>query len=69
MSRLCDLVLERSEEGKNFGTIIIPEGLLSNLAHYKVLIQELNSAFDDCKTVEEVSIKNDKLIHDHEYQK
>ena len=69
VNRLCDLVIQRHEEGKNFGTIIIPEGLLSNLAHYKVLIQELNEAFNDCENYDQINEKNQKLINDHEYQK
>lgn len=67
VSRICDLIEKRSEEGKNFGTILIPEGLLSQLAHYRSLINELNDAFTDCKTVKEVDEKNLKLLTDNEF--
>lgn len=55
---MCDLIEKRNDEGKNFGCILIPEGLLINLAHYKILINEINSAFGDCKNEKEVEIKN-----------
>ena len=56
-----------SDEGKNFGAILVPEGLLNNLAHYKTLLNELNHAFGDCKSENEVDIKNSKLLQDKTY--
>jgi len=39
---LADLVVKRHENGgKNFGTILIPDGLLENIAEFKALLNEL----------------------------
>jgi diphosphate--fructose-6-phosphate 1-phosphotransferase len=42
---ICDVINQRAQEKKNFGTILIPEGLLSHLPHFKTLIEELNELF------------------------
>ena len=42
---IADLVEERAAKGKNFGCVIIPEGLLSHLSTYKNLMNELNNLF------------------------
>lgn len=39
---LADLVAKRSEAGKDYGLILIPEGLIEFIPEIKVLIQELN---------------------------
>jgi len=48
--RICDLVEERSAKGKNFGCVLIPEGLLSHISAYKHLMNELNNLFSNCTT-------------------
>lgn len=48
IKRITDLVVARGNAGKNFGTIIIPEGLLSHISEYKHLLEELNILFQDC---------------------
>lgn len=45
IERIADLVVERSQKGKNFGAVLIPEGLLSHISAYKYLIGELNTLF------------------------
>jgi hypothetical protein len=40
----------RADMGKNFGCILIPEGLLFHLPHYNELITELNHVFRNAKT-------------------
>ena len=45
VSQIADLVCKRQAVGKNFGTVIIPEGLLAHLPHYKQLLDELNAVF------------------------
>lgn len=40
---LADLVVNRAKEGKNYGVILIPEGLIEFIPEMKVLIDELNS--------------------------
>lgn len=63
---ICDVIADRAKQKKNFGTILIPEGLLSHLPHYKILIDELNVFFSK-------SENNDacvqKLLYDENYLK
>jgi 6-phosphofructokinase len=42
VNRICDVICDRAEGDKNFGCILIPEGLLNYVAAYKNLIDELN---------------------------
>lgn len=51
--RIADLVVERAAQGKNFGVVLIPEGLLAHVSAYKHLILELNDIFRESKTHEE----------------
>jgi 6-phosphofructokinase 1 len=57
------LITKRHEEGKSFGTILIPDGLLAHLPHYAHLIEELNSVYSNCKSYEEIEELEHKLIH------
>lgn len=63
VNRICDLITKRSEEGKNFGTILIPDGLLSHLPHYAHLMDELNNAFEECKDQSHIDDLEFKLLH------
>jgi len=51
---IADLICLRAEHGKNFGTLLIPEGLLVHLPRIRSLIDELNKLFT----------KHDKVIED-----
>jgi len=42
VNRICDLVVDRANQGKNYGCVLIPEGLLNYVAAYKNLIEEIN---------------------------
>lgn len=63
VNRICDLITKRHEEGKSFGTILIPDGLLAHIPHYSHLIEELNKAYSDCKTYEEIENLENKLLN------
>jgi diphosphate-dependent phosphofructokinase len=39
---IADIVVKRAANGENFGTVLIPEGLIEFIPEIKVLIQELN---------------------------
>jgi pyrophosphate--fructose-6-phosphate 1-phosphotransferase len=41
---LADMVQKRSEKGKEFGVVLIPEGVLEFIPEFKKLISELNKA-------------------------
>lgn len=42
VKHIADLICERAQEGKNYGVILIPEGLLEFIADCQHLIKELN---------------------------
>ncbi|KAG6559742.1 Pyrophosphate--fructose 6-phosphate 1-phosphotransferase [Candidatus Rhabdochlamydia oedothoracis] len=54
--QIADLVCERAEIGKNFGVILIPEGLIEFIPEIGVLIQELNHLLAD------FSIDNKEIV-------
>jgi diphosphate-dependent phosphofructokinase len=39
---LADIICKRSRKGKEYGVILIPEGLIEFVPEVKVLIQEIN---------------------------
>lgn len=43
VNELCDVICERAKMGKDYGVILIPEGIIEFIPEFKVLIQELNS--------------------------
>lgn len=40
---ITDLICKRAEEGKNYGLILIPEGLIEFIHEMKILIKEINA--------------------------
>lgn len=42
VSYITNIVVKRSEQGNNFGVVLIPEGLIEFIPAMKLLIQELN---------------------------
>jgi len=42
VDNICDIVVARAEAGLNFGTVLIPEGLIEFIPAMRILIQELN---------------------------
>jgi 6-phosphofructokinase len=63
---ICDVISDRANNKKNFGTILIPEGLLAHLPHFKTLIEELNEIFTKNKNDKELPIK---LLNDESHLK
>lgn len=55
VNRIADVVAERAAEGKNFGSVLIPEGLLAHIAAYKHLMTELNALFGSKKDHDELA--------------
>lgn len=45
VNRICDVIAERAKQDKNYGCVLIPEGLLNHVAAYKNLIDDLNRFF------------------------
>lgn len=46
---IADIICRRAEKGKDFGVVLIPEGLVEFIPEVKVLIQELNAALAEDK--------------------
>jgi 6-phosphofructokinase 1 len=63
---ICDVITKRANQKKNFGTILIPEGLLGHLPHFKTLIEELNQIFMKNKDSGDIAIK---LLNNEEFLK
>jgi pyrophosphate--fructose-6-phosphate 1-phosphotransferase len=42
VDQICDSIVKRSENGENFGVVLIPEGLVEFIPEMKQLIEELN---------------------------
>lgn len=53
VNRLCDIICERAVQDKNYGCVLIPEGLLNHIAAYKHLIEEINTLFSGCQNRQE----------------
>lgn len=64
VARIADLVCERAAQGKNFGTVLIPEGLLPHISAYRHLSVELNALFQQCKDTAEKHQLQDRLHKD-----
>lgn len=47
VDQIVDVVVKRAEAGKDYGVIVIPEGLLESLSDFKVLLHELNLLLRD----------------------
>jgi diphosphate-dependent phosphofructokinase len=42
---IADMVEERAARGKNYGSVVIPEGLIESIPEIKLLLQELDAAY------------------------
>lgn len=65
MSRIADTVSERARtENKNYGCVLIPEGLLKHLSSFNQLIDEINKIFSEAS--KKISGNNPKNFSDEE---
>eukprot|EP01015_Nassula_variabilis_P010208 TRINITY_DN1814_c0_g1_i8.p1 TRINITY_DN1814_c0_g1~~TRINITY_DN1814_c0_g1_i8.p1 ORF type:complete len:573 (+),score=117.46 TRINITY_DN1814_c0_g1_i8:66-1784(+) len=69
VSDICDLIVERANAGKNFGTILIPEGLPHYLPNLRILIDDLNNFLQGVPTTQEKNEAARRLFSDPEYVK
>mmetsp|Transcript_1163 Transcript_1163/g.2129 ORF Transcript_1163/g.2129 Transcript_1163/m.2129 type:complete len:235 (-) Transcript_1163:736-1440(-) len=69
VKRVADVIQERSVQGKNYGTILIPEGLLSHISAFKHLILELNQMFKNCSSSTEMEQMAQKVLKNEGYIK
>jgi len=47
VENMCSIIVKRAEMGKNFGIVIVPEGLIEFIPEMKVLISSLNDLTHD----------------------
>jgi len=69
INRIADVVCKRAEMNKNYGTILIPEGLLAHISAYKHLITELNGLFLQCQSDSDKHELQEKLLKNENYVK
>lgn len=67
--RIADVVQERAGQNKNYGSVLIPEGLMNHVSAYKHLIDELNTLFAECITLEDKQVLSQKLYKDDSHVK
>lgn len=63
---IADLVVKRASMGKNFGSVLIPDGLLSHLPNMNALIQELSSLVRETQSLgcfKELQVRVSSRIH------
>lgn len=59
---LVDTIVARAKKGKNFGVVLIPEGLIEFIPEFKVLVSELNGLLAEGKGASE--LKTSKALFD-----
>lgn len=62
VKEIADLICNRKEEGKEFGVILIPEGLMEFIPEMKSLIQELNQLLAKGENQEGLKAKSRNLF-------
>jgi 6-phosphofructokinase len=74
VKQISDLVQERAKIGKLFGTLLVPEGLIQQLSHFRELISEINALMGSKSRTERENlgkqiVKNPDLIDEffHHY--
>lgn len=64
---ICDLIVKRAELGKNYGVILIPEGIIEFIPEFKQLIRELNRLLETAKPhkskLEAMSTTKEKITY------
>ncbi len=67
VSYICYVIAERAKLGWNFGTVLIPEGLIEFIPSMKSLISELNDVLVDYADELEGLEENEKLVAIHKH--
>lgn len=58
---IANVVCARADKGKNFGTVLIPEGLVSQLPNFRQLFSQLNAMLEDVSEDEYAQLR-DELV-------
>ena len=62
VNEIADVVVARGAAGKDFGTVLVPEGLLPHIPVFKTLIEELNKFFGTIHDKQEALKIGERLI-------
>ncbi len=62
VGEIVDLIVQRKDDGKEYGVILIPEGLIEFIPEMKALIQELNQLLSEGKAHADLKPKNQQLF-------
>lgn len=57
VSHIATVIEKRSQNGKNYGVVLIPEGLIEYIPEVKALISEINRLLAANKGIDELSLK------------
>jgi diphosphate-dependent phosphofructokinase len=64
---ICDMICKRAVKGKDYGVILIPEGVVEFIPEVKLLIEELNGLLaktkDHSATLEQLSDDQEKIAY------
>lgn len=55
---ICDIICQRADEDKNYGVILIPEGIIEFIPEIKTLMLELNTALTKLDIINKMSLLN-----------
>jgi len=64
VNNIADVISARADKNKNYGCVIIPEGLLSHVSAFHQLLSELNKLFENIEEEEEQDALQQKLSDD-----
>mmetsp|Transcript_13318 Transcript_13318/g.26300 ORF Transcript_13318/g.26300 Transcript_13318/m.26300 type:complete len:1193 (-) Transcript_13318:1456-5034(-) len=60
---IADVVCRRAEAGKNFGTVLIPEGLLLHLPNMRNLMAEVNAVVKEAREKDRIKEMRDAMVN------
>jgi len=61
-TKIADLIEKRAEAGKNYGVILIPEGVIEFIPEVRALIKELNHALGQGKDLSKLTAKSKQTL-------
>ena len=64
VKRLADIIEQRATQGKNYGCVLIPEGLLNHISAYNSLLEELITLFERVEDRKQANELSTQLYND-----
>lgn len=63
VNQLAEVIMARGNAGLNFGTVLIPEGIIEFIPEMRILIQELNDLLAKNESLDHLSTNSAALYH------